>query len=65
MLKRAFDRYDVDGDGAISVDDLQLAFLAQGRTEIDPQELIAWVRKRDTSGIGLYVSFEDFVKNYS
>ena len=33
LLKRAFDRYDVDGDGAISVDDLQLAFLAQGRTQ--------------------------------
>ena len=65
LLKRAFDRYDVDGDGSISVDDLQLAFAAQGRPVTDPMELITWVRRRDSTGVGLYVTFEDFVKHYS
>ena len=65
LLKRAFDRYDVDGDGSISVDDLQLAFAAQGRSVADPMELITWVRRRDSTGVGLYVNFEDFVKHYS
>ena len=64
LLKRAFDRYDVDGDGAISVDDLKLAFEAQGRPVSDPYELIAWVRRRDATGVGLYVSFDDFVAHY-
>ena len=65
LLKRAFDRYDVDGDGAISVDDLQLAFAAQGRPTADPMELITWVRRRDSTGVGLYVTFEDFVTHYN
>jgi hypothetical protein len=64
LLKRAFDRYDVDGDGAISVDDLKLAFEAQGRAVTDPYELIAWVKRRDSTGVGLYVSFDDFVAHY-
>jgi Ca2+-binding EF-hand superfamily protein len=64
LLRRAFDRYDVDGDGAISVDDLQLAFAAQGRPPTDPLELVTWVRRRDSTGVGLYVTFEDFCTHY-
>ena len=59
---RAFAKYDVDGDGFISVTDLQEAFRAQGR-HATTQELVAWVRKRDLSGIGA-VAFEDFAKSY-
>jgi hypothetical protein len=64
LLTRAFDRYDVDGDGRISVDDLQLAFAAQGRPAADLHELVTWVRRRDRSGVGLYVTLEDFVESY-
>ena len=64
LLKRAFDRYDVDGDGRISVDDLQLAFAAQGRPAAELNELVTWVRRRDRSGVGLYVNFNDFVDSY-
>ena len=42
--------------------DLQEAFRAQGR-DATTQELVAWVRKRDLSGIGA-VAFEDFAKSY-
>ena len=62
LFFRAFAKYDVDGDGFISVTDLQEAFRAQGR-EATTQELVAWVRKRDLSGIGA-VAFEDFAKSY-
>jgi Ca2+-binding EF-hand superfamily protein len=63
LLKRAFRKYDVDGDGFISVDDLQRSFKPQGRNT--PQsELVAWVRRRDLSSIGA-VCLEDFLKSYS
>jgi Ca2+-binding EF-hand superfamily protein len=62
VLKRAFRRYDVDGDGYISVDDLRIAFEQQGRATSET-ELVQWVRKRDTIGAGA-VNFEDFAKKY-
>ncbi len=61
-LKRAFRRYDVDGDGYISVDDLRIAFGQQGKP-CSEAELVQWVRKRDSIGAGA-VNFEDFAKKY-
>eukprot|EP01041_Mallomonas_annulata_P000830 gene830-1612_t len=62
ILRKAFERYDVDGDGLISVTDLQTAFASQGRrTSIS--ELQSWVERRDTSGRGA-VCFSDFVQHY-
>ena len=63
LLKRAFAKYDVDKDGFISVEDLRRAFAAQGR-ETPQTELVAWVRRRDLSGIGA-VCIEDFLQSYS
>ena len=62
LYDRAFARYDVDGDGFISVKDLKEAFERQQRTCTEA-ELLSWVRKRDTSGSGA-VGFEDFVRHY-
>merc|ERR1711998_565076 len=50
-LRRTFERYDVDGDGYISVDDLIQAFQRQGRICTEA-EAIAWVKKRDSLGAG-------------
>jgi len=63
LLKRAFAKYDIDKDGFISVEDLRRAFLSQGR-ETPQSELVAWVRRRDISGIGA-VCIEDFMQSYS
>jgi len=63
LLKRAFAKYDVDKDGFISVEDLRRAFSTQGR-ETPQSELVAWVRRRDISGIGA-VCIEDFMESYS
>jgi Ca2+-binding EF-hand superfamily protein len=52
----------VDGDGSISVTDLQRSFKAQGR-ETSTADILDWVRKRDTTGSGA-VSFEDFSDHY-
>ena len=60
--RRAFNKYDYDQDGFISVADLQHTFRAQG-SDPSTAELVAWVRKRDLSGIGA-VAFEDFAKTY-
>ena len=62
FVHRAFSRYDVDGDGVITVDDLQKVFKTQGR-ESSISDLIAWVRKRDSSGRGA-VSLRDFSDHY-
>ena len=59
---RAFDRYDMDGDGFISVEDLKFAFESQGR-HCTAHELLSWVRRRDSSGVGA-VSFNDFASHY-
>ncbi len=63
VLRQAFARYDVDGDGLITVPDLQSAFVAQGRRDCSVEDLESWLRKRDVSKRG-GVSFEDFARHY-
>lgn len=63
LLQRAFDKYDVDGDGKINVDDLRIAFEKLGRA-YEEEELVAWVAKRDVSGDGTAVTFGDFCSHY-
>lgn len=60
ILKRVFDRYDCDGDGYISVDDLRIAF-QRNNQQCSEKELKQWVENRDLSGSGA-VSFKDFVQ---
>ena len=62
ILRKAFERYDVDKDGRISSEDLRSAFTAQGKA-FTTSDLNTWVQTRDLSGTGA-VSFEDFVKHY-
>ena len=62
ILRKAFERYDVDGDGFISSEDLRTAFTAQGKAFTTP-DLKTWVQTRDVSGTGA-VSFEDFCLHY-
>jgi calcium-binding protein CML len=61
-LRSIFSRYDIDGDGYISVNDIIESFKNQGRTCTEA-EALAWVRKRDSIGSG-GVMFEDFMKHY-
>jgi Ca2+-binding EF-hand superfamily protein len=63
FLFRAFDRYDVDRDGYITVDDLRIAFREQGR-QFSERDLDTWVRSRSPGGSGA-VSFADFKRHYS
>jgi Ca2+-binding EF-hand superfamily protein len=63
LIRRAFDRYDVDRDGFITVDDLRIAFREQGR-QFSERDLDSWVRSRSPGGSGA-VSFADFKKHYS
>ena len=60
---RAFDRYDVNRDGYISIDDLRVAFKMQGR-EFSERDIEEWVRARSPGGTG-NVSFGDFQRHYS
>jgi Ca2+-binding EF-hand superfamily protein len=62
LLKRAFNKYDVDGDGFISVHDLETAFRRQGRNA-SHAEVVSWVRRKDMSNIGA-VCLEDFLASY-
>lgn len=62
LLKKAFDRYDVDRDGFITTRDLNQAFTAQGKS-FTQADLDAWVQSRDSTGSGA-VSFADFLKHY-
>lgn len=62
LLKRAFARYDCDGDGLITSRDLRRAFRSQGK-EYSDDEIQDWVSKRDTKGRG-GVTYDDFVKHY-
>lgn len=62
LLKKVFDKHDVDGDGLISMEDLKNAYTAQGKAFTTP-DLRTWVQSRDLSGTGA-VCFEDFVKHY-
>tara|TARA_A100001035_G_scaffold230781_1_gene192784 strand:+ start:100 stop:774 length:675 start_codon:yes stop_codon:yes gene_type:complete len=62
LLKRAFAKYDIDGDGFISVNDLESAFRRQGR-DASHAEVVSWVRRKDISKIGA-VCLEDFIESY-
>ncbi len=63
MLSRTFSKYDTNQDGYIDADDLSKAFLAMGR-QVKKEEIVEWVRKRDSKGIGA-VCFEDFLAHYA
>ena len=58
MCSRAFDRFDLNGDGYISFEELKTVFEELGRDATD-DELRLWIRSRDRSGRGK-VSFTDF-----
>lgn len=62
LLKRAFNKYDCDRDGFISVNDLEIAFKRQGR-RASHAEVVSWVRRKDLSNIGA-VCLEDFLASY-
>jgi len=62
LLRAAFDRYDVDKDGVISLEDLQNAYTEQGKA-FTRSDLQAWISTRDLSGHGA-VSFDDFVQHF-
>jgi Ca2+-binding EF-hand superfamily protein len=60
---RAFDRYDVNHDGFITVDDLRIAFRSQGR-ECTDEDVQNWVSKRSRHHSGR-VSFIEFKEHYT
>lgn len=60
---RAFSRYDVDGDGVISVDDLRSALELQSKAHTSDEELIDWIYRRDSTGTGC-VNFDDFAEHF-
>ena len=62
LMKIMFQRYDVDGDGRITVEDLHHAFTAQGKP-FTAADLRIWVQTKDSTGTGA-VSFEDFARHY-
>jgi Ca2+-binding EF-hand superfamily protein len=62
-IKRTFQKYDLNGDGLIDVDDLTKVFRASGRN-VERDEIRDWVRERDSKGIGA-VCFEDFLAHYA
>lgn len=57
-IRRAFDVYDINGDGTISYLELRTVLGRQGR-EVTEHQLREWIRARDRSGSGV-VSFADF-----
>lgn len=63
VFNRAFNRYDVNQDGFITIDDLRVAFKAQGR-ECSEEDLYSWVVKRSRFGSGK-VSFSEFKEHYT
>jgi len=62
LLRQAFDRYDIDEDGYISLNDLKTSFSNQGKA-FNTLELNKWIQIRDLSGTGK-VSFDDFILHY-
>jgi len=61
-IKRAFDTYDLNGDGLISFLELKTAF-AQRSRHVPSSEIRRWLAERDSSGTGT-VNFEDFRRSY-
>lgn len=59
-IKKAFDHFDQDGSGTISVEELDNVFKSLGRIHT-PQELKNIVKKIDKDGSGL-ISLEEFAK---
>mmetsp|Transcript_22829 Transcript_22829/g.29839 ORF Transcript_22829/g.29839 Transcript_22829/m.29839 type:complete len:674 (-) Transcript_22829:176-2197(-) len=57
-MKKAFDMYDINGDGLITFAELKTVFQQQGRDASD-FEIGDWIHERDTSGTGT-VNFNDF-----
>ena len=71
---RAFDKYDVDGDGFISIQDLERSLLRNNGNSVTTEghrtsnrysraELEAWIRGKDSTGSGV-VSFTDFQRHF-
>ena len=61
LLKRAFNKYDCDRDGFISMttgDRVQAT-----RQQASHAEVVSWVRRKDLSNIGA-VCLEDFLASY-
>lgn len=61
--RKAFDAYDIDGDGKITVADLEFVFAQRGKN-VPARELRRWVEVRDLSDAG-GVTFRDFKVAYS
>ena len=61
-IRRAFETYDLNGDGMISYLELRTVLARQGR-EASEAELRQWIRARVRSGNGA-VSYEDFRAAY-
>lgn len=61
-IRRAFDAYDLNGDGLITYLELRTALARAGR-QVSEFELRSWIKARDTSGNG-GVSFRDFRRAY-
>ncbi|CAM9466188.1 unnamed protein product [Ectocarpus fasciculatus] len=62
MIKEAFTRLDMDGDGYITPADLGLAFRNMGRDASD-RTVLAWIRRRDICQDGR-VSLDEFVASF-
>ncbi|CAM9744831.1 unnamed protein product [Scytosiphon promiscuus] len=62
MIREAFARLDMDGDGYISPADLGLAFRNMGRDASD-RSVLAWIRRRDICQDGR-VSLDEFVASF-
>ncbi|CBJ33221.1 calmodulin-like myosin-light chain [Ectocarpus siliculosus] len=62
MIKEAFSRLDMDGDGYITPADLGLAFRNMGRDASD-RTVLAWIRRRDIYQDGR-VSLDEFVASF-
>lgn len=69
VLRVAFKRYDVDGDGFISAVDLMQSLGRAGDGEdrsapLSQRDCVAWISRRDRSGLGGKLCFEDFAAFY-
>ena len=60
-LRAAFEKYDVDRDGRITLQDMRTAL---GDQKLTDKQIVAWIGQRDWSGQGA-VTFEDFCRHYS